>query len=129
MAARAGSLLRRNAHASQPHFAEKNTVHGLSHELCRKKKTTASASLSTVVDCRNTLLMGAMAATKKLPSGFCSVPDDSAAAVGALGCQRVYSAFKAIKIVRDAVHDYFQCFVVFVAANFTFFHNSLTLTL
>ncbi len=59
-----------------------------------------------------------MRATKERAARLHAMADDAAPAMAALRRQRVNCAFKAIEIMRNAVHHDFDRFVVFVAATF-----------
>src|SRR5438132_14110809 len=78
--------------------------------------------LDPIVHADDTLLAGAMRATKHVASRLDPMADDGATAVAATGSQRVDGAFKGIEIMGDAIDDDLHHFVVFVAADFTFIH-------
>jgi hypothetical protein len=61
-------------------------------------------------------------ATINIAASLHAVADDLAAAVLALWRERVNGAFKAIKVTRNAIVDYFQRLIVFISTNFTL-HN------
>jgi len=64
-----------------------------------------------------------MGATKEFSTSFGPMADDLAAAMVASRRQGMDSAFEAIEIMGDAIHDHFKSLVVFVPANFAFSHN------
>lgn len=64
------------------------------------------------------LFLRAMRAAIERAPGFDAVTDDAAAAVAAFRRECVDGALEAIEVVRNAVDDDLNRFVVFVAATF-----------
>ena len=72
-----------------------------------------------IFDRRDAFVLGAMRAAIHHPARFDSMADNPASAVAAFRSQFVDGALKAIKVMGNAVRQYFQRFVVLIAANFT----------
>jgi hypothetical protein len=64
-----------------------------------------------------------MHAAEDLPVFFDSMTDNSASAVGTLGCQGVNRAFEAVEYVRHTGNRHFEGLIVVVSANFTESHK------
>jgi hypothetical protein len=64
-----------------------------------------------------------MSGAKKGAARFDPVPDDFASTMITIGCQGMDGAFKAIKVVGNAVVHDLHGFIVFVSANLAFVHN------
>jgi hypothetical protein len=75
----------------------------------------------------NSFLIGAIGAAIEIPSCFHAVTYDAAAAMLAGRCQGMDSAFETVVVMRDAINDDFEVFVVFVSANFAFIHKYASL--
>ena len=71
----------------------------------------------------HTFLMRAVGATINVATGFDPMADDLAAAMLALGPERVDGAFKAVEIMGDAVHHDFERLIIFVSTDFTLGHK------
>jgi hypothetical protein len=63
-----------------------------------------------------------MNAAEDLSSLLDAMPDDAALAMRAPRGKRMDRAFEAVEDVGFPAHDYFECFVIFVSANFAFSH-------
>jgi hypothetical protein len=65
----------------------------------------------------------AMNAAEDLSISFHTMPHDPAVAVWADRRQRVDRAFEAIECVMLSGYDHFECFVIFILANFACGHT------
>jgi len=83
----------------------------------------AISCLCPVMDGRYAFFVGTMSTAIKISTRFNSMADDLAATVLALRRQHLDGAFKAIEVMRNAIYDYFQRLIIFVAANFTSAHK------
>jgi hypothetical protein len=87
-------------------------------------QTAGGASPSCpVVHCRHAFFVRAVSTTIHIAASFHAVADYLAATMLALGRERMNGAFKAIKVPRDAIVDYFQRLIVFIPTNFTLHNN------
>jgi hypothetical protein len=90
----------------------------------RGRRSTTGDGLGAVMDGGDAFFVGAMTTAEEFAASLRAVPDDFAPAMIALGRQSMDGALETIKVMGDAVHDYFDRFVVLVSANLTTSHNA-----
>lgn len=71
-------------------------------------------------------MIRAICAAVDFVARFDAVADDAAIAMGALRRERVDGALKAVERVRFSRHSHVEGFVVFVSADFTFWHGMIS---
>jgi hypothetical protein len=88
------------------------------------RQTTRTNTVSDVIMCSdNSFLGGAVRAAKVGSSRFNAMAYDPASAMFTRWSKRMNRAFKAIKIVGNAIHHYLQVLIIFVSACFTLRHK------
>src|SRR5688572_26470699 len=73
--------------------------------------------IGAILHTQDTFVLSAVGAAVHNAARLVTMADDPAAAMTAFGRKSMDGAFEAIEIVRDAVGEDLQWFVVFVAAN------------
>jgi hypothetical protein len=79
--------------------------------------------LRAVLQGSDPFLVSAMGAAKEGAGDLDAVPDDRAIAMLAMGRQGMDGAFEAIEVMRVAVDDDLDGFVIFISADFTAHHK------
>ena len=103
---------------------------GIVHVRPQTRYSAAIAAVWNNLRCLNSILQRrfaggarAMNAAEDLSICFYAMPHDPAIAVWADGRQRVDRAFEAIECVMLSGYDHFECFVIFILANFACSHT------